>query len=540
MDKDRILLISVLILLSLLFFSLGVYSEADSDSSTTSSDATTTTSENPGGETSTTSSSTSENGIPGCGNGNCGDIYCLEYYDSGEGGLQCAVWGSESCSNCPSDCGSCAPSCVGSVGSSCNCGDCGCGTVQCDGSCSGGGNGCSSTPPSTPPPPPPPPSCVGNIGSPCGNGGTILCDGSCSNSCSGSTGASCACGACGCGGTIQCNGACSGSDPTPPSFGASCNCGACGCGGTILCNSACSGANPTPGNYGQPCGNCGTISCSSTCINQGLCSPGQTQCINGRYQSCSSGCQWQNAGTDADADGVDVQCGDTTCDNAKGVCDTAVQGLCIAKTPTESNCADNLDNNCNGLTDCKDFDCAGSISGNVKDANAQPIQSVDIDAKIDVTSVKSTATNQQGSYSIGMNCGTFNLVASHPDYAPKTKNNLVVPPKQQVTADFNLVLGTSCEADCTYAADNLIHASCDGKNSCAFYDSTSKAACGNAQPGWVRDYNASHYITCASGAPQPKIEIQASVSCASGTLVKVVSIVLYNGKPVKLVVAICS
>ena len=74
---------------------------------------------------------------------------------------------------------------------------------------------------------------------------------------------------------------------------------------------------------------------------------------------------------------------------------------------------------------------------------------------------------------------------------------------------------------------------------CTLYDAIAKAACDNSQPGWARDYDGSRYITCASGAPQPKVEIQADVTCAKGTLVKVTRIVLYNGKPVKLVVATC-
>ena len=96
-----------------------------------------------------------------------------------------------------------------------------------------------------------------------------------------------------------------------------------------------------------------------------------------------------------------------------------------------------------------------------------------------------------------------------------------------------------CESDCTHFDDNIVHASCDGLNGCRFYDAISKAACDNSQPGWIRDYNSTHYVVCASGSPQPKIEIEASVSCESGTLVKVTRIVVYNGKPVKLVVAAC-
>jgi len=80
---------------------------------------------------------------------------------------------------------------------------------------------------------------------------------------------------------------------------------------------------------------------------------------------------------------------------------------------------------------------------------------------------------------------------------------------------------------------------CPPAVSCSCGACASKAACDNSQPGWVRDYNATYYVTCASGSPQPKIEIEASVSCESGTLIKVIRIVVYNGKPVKLVVAVC-
>lgn len=167
----------------------------------------------------------------------------------------------------------------------------------------------------------------------------------------------------------------------------------------------------------------------------------------------------------------------------------------------------------------------------------------DVTAKKDLTTVKSATTNQQGNYSMSINCGTYSLIASHPDYAPQTKTSIVVNPQQQTTINFEgssaLVLGTSCEQDCTFASDNIVHSSCDGKNGCYFYDSIAKTICDNSQPGWVRDYDSAHYVTCASGSPQPKIEIQASVSCASGTLVKMTRIVMYNGKPVKLVVATC-
>lgn len=225
------------------------------------------------------------------------------------------------------------------------------------------------------------------------------------------------------------------------------------------------------------------------------------------------------------------------CDNSPGVYDSTKAG-------TETSCTDGLDNDCNGLADCADPACAGSIAGTVKNQDNQPVSLADIIVKKDLTTIKSAITSQEGAYIItGINCGTYNLVASHPDYVPKTKANIMIFPQQQAATNFSgsnsLVLGSTCEQDCTTAADNIVHASCDGINSCTFYNSIAKLACDNSQPGWVRDYNVTHYITCASGTPQPKIEIEASVNCASGTLVKVTRIVVYNGKPVKLVIAAC-
>ncbi len=202
-------------------------------------------------------------------------------------------------------------------------------------------------------------------------------------------------------------------------------------------------------------------------------------------------------------------------------------------------CSDGLDNDADGFIDCNDSDCSGSITGTVRNQQSQPIASADVNLKKDLTTINSTTTSQAGTYTLSsVSCGSYNLIASHADYAPQTKT-AAVSPATQTTVDFSLALGTSCEADCTFAADETIHESCDGKNGCTFYDSVAKAACDNSKPGWARDYNETHYITCASGAPQPKVEIEASLSCESGTLVKVTRIVIYNGEPVKLVVAAC-
>ena len=202
-------------------------------------------------------------------------------------------------------------------------------------------------------------------------------------------------------------------------------------------------------------------------------------------------------------------------------------------------CSDGKDNDCDGKTDCEDTDCYGTITGTVTSNTGSFIAQADITAKKALASFKSALTSQDGTYSLPIDCGTYNLVASHPNYGPETKGNVVVPPTGEVIADFILTIGSSCEEDCTYIADDIVHASCDNKNGCSFYDDRAKEICDFSQVGWIRDYNETHYIVCGEGMPRPKTEAEASVSCSSGTLVKVTRIVFYNGKPVKLVVAAC-
>ncbi len=222
-----------------------------------------------------------------------------------------------------------------------------------------------------------------------------------------------------------------------------------------------------------------------------------------------------------------------------------IKERCFAQSPGqwiddfETNCTNGEDDDFDGYRDCEDTDCAGSVNGTVINQDSQPISSADMQLKNDLEPLTSTTTNSQGIYSFpAVACGNNNILASHTEYAPQIKS-VNLQPREDTFVNFTLVTGTSCEQDCTFAYDNIVHESCDGKNGCTFYDDTAKNACDNAQPGWTRDYNASHYVVCAPGVPQPKIEIKASLSCSSGTLVKITRIVLYNGKPVRLVVATC-
>ena len=235
---------------------------------------------------------------------------------------------------------------------------------------------------------------------------------------------------------------------------------------------------------------------------------------------------------------MDFQCGDSLCDNAAGVYNST-------KTSPEMSCADGLDNNCDGEADCADADCAGGITGTVENGDNATVQDATVSALSGTTTQATATTNSSGKYAMAVNCGTYNLVVSREEYAPLTKENVVVPPQSQATSNFTsssnyslMALG-SCESDCTTAGSDLIRASCDTVNGCGFYDALAAQACNLAKTGWFRNYGTTQEVECPSGIPREKSSLAATVTCGSGNLAKSSAIVLYKGKPVKLVVASC-
>lgn len=241
---------------------------------------------------------------------------------------------SETCSSCPSDCGSC---------SSCGDGTCDgdetCTTCETDcGTCSTCGNGacdigedCNSCPSD----------CVSGSGPSCGNGICEAAAGEDCNSCAsdcdsktkGNPKTHYCCGDGGVCGSSQCN-----ADP----YSCTETTSASYCCGDAVCEGA------------EDSSSC-ELDCGSPPVcGDGTCDTGEDIC------SCSADCGTPPAselscsdGGDDDCDGA-IDCSDSDCDS-----DPACSSSC---TPTHSNekgkrCSDGLDNDCDGFTDGADPDC---------------------------------------------------------------------------------------------------------------------------------------------------------------------------------------
>jgi hypothetical protein len=160
----------------------------------------------------------------------------------------------------------------------CNAGDVcdGCGTLQCDGTCS------YASCPHQPGDPcgtcgtyqvdqscNDPCACVSYQGESCGNCGSYQCDGSCNDPCACVPNQGQNCGYCG---TVNCDGSCSNPCGCSPDAGQSCGYSDCangwcwGCPSTYDCNGNCvdTGGCCLP-NAGESCGNCGTLQCDASC-----------------------------------------------------------------------------------------------------------------------------------------------------------------------------------------------------------------------------------------------------------------------------------
>lgn len=183
--------------------------------------------------------------------------------------------------------------------------------------------------------------------------------------------------------------------------------------------------------------------------------------------------------------------------------------------------------------------CTTTVSGYVRDEDTDPVDNAKIEVMDDNEVLAYDYSQNDGSYSVDIPCGTFNIKVSAENFISGIKNDIVTP-----ADDINFVLtsGLSCESDCTYAQDNTIHSECEGIDGCRFYDATAKQACNLAQPGWEVDYDEDKIVECPNGPVRERSTMQASgadAKCPKENLVKYSRIVNYKGKPVKIVTVIC-
>jgi hypothetical protein len=109
---------------------------------------------------------------------------------------------------------------------------------------------------------------------------------------------------------------------------------------------------------GAPCGPAGMVCRAGSCLcplDAGTSFPPESDCSNGRDDDC-----------DGLVDCADPDCNQQPCGEAGSVCRQAVC-TCLpdgsAPRQQEQSCGDGLDDDCDGLIDCADPDCAGQPCG---------------------------------------------------------------------------------------------------------------------------------------------------------------------------------
>jgi len=95
-----------------------------------------------------------------------------------------------------------------------------------------------------------------------------------------------------------------------------------------------------------------------------------------------------------------------------------------------------------------------------------------------------------------------------------------------------------CDDDCTFTDDDICHVECYEIGRCEYHDTTARDRCAEKSKDWVVSYDATHSIICCEGTPfeEEKLKIAAVNSTGITNIMRQTRIVMYRGKPVKLVV----
>ncbi len=135
--------------------------------------------------------------------------------------------------------------------------------------------------------------------------------------------------------------------------------------------------------------------------------------------------------------------------------------------------------------------------------------------------------------------GTYDIIVTKSLFGTDTEINRYIGMFDDIEINFTLMdAHEQCEPDCTYQGDSICHTDCNSKLGCSFFDNNTLSLCAGKQSGWTVDYNGSHAVDCCESQPYESKELKIidTDTTLISDLVRLVRVVFFKGKPVKMVI----